>query len=112
MDKEQQIEEMTKTLRNKRVEQGFMAFDCKIPCDKCWSKRFHCVEREYATTLYDAGYRKAEEVRKDTAKEIINWVYKMQQAYYKDEAILGHLMEKYGVEVKNEIREINGKSIR
>lgn len=37
-------------------------------------------------------------ISKETAKEIIKWVFQMQEACYTEEAILGHLMVKYRIE--------------
>lgn len=37
-------------------------------------------------------------VKRKTAKEIIKRVLQMQEAYYTDEAILGHLMAHYHIE--------------
>ena len=74
----------------------------------------------YAKKFNNAGYRKVGDeyefikgylpytkkleaaVSKATAKEIVQWVYNMQKACYTDDAILGHLMAKYGVEIEGE----------
>ena len=62
-----------------------------------------------AKALYNADYRKADEVRKETAKEILTTLNKAifwgQQ--YDDECTFGRdvwngLLEEYGVKVKND----------
>ena len=68
--------------------------------------------KEYAKAVYDAGYRKADGVRKETAKEILDMLYDLGI----DKEILEccgtfdvngvslakQICEKYGVEMKNE----------
>lgn len=65
---------------------------------------------EYAKALYDAGYRKANDVRKETAKEILNMLYDMGIDKETLEGCLIYdvngvsltkqICEKYGVELK------------
>ena len=67
---------------------------------------------EYAKAVYDAGYRKADGVRKETAKEILNMLYDMgiDNEILEDCRIFDvngvslakQICEKYGVEKKNE----------
>lgn len=67
---------------------------------------------EYAKAAYDAGYRKADEVRKETAKEILDMLYEQGidneiLEYCKIFDVNGvslakQICEKYGVENKNE----------
>ena len=67
---------------------------------------------EYAKAAYDAGYRKADEVRKETAKEILDILYDMGinkeiLEYCRIFDVNGvslakQICEKYGVEMKNE----------
>lgn len=62
--------------------------------------------------MHDAGYRKADEVRKETAKEILYMLYEMGidngiLEYCKIFDVNGvslakQICEKYGVEMKNE----------
>ena len=65
---------------------------------------------EYAEVLYNAGYREADEVRKETAKEILNMLYDMGidketleccRIYDVDGVSLAkQICEKYGVEIE------------
>ena len=65
---------------------------------------------EYAEAIYNAGYRKADEVRNETAKEILNMIYDMGidkeileccRIYDVDGVSLAkQICEKYGVEVE------------
>lgn len=100
---QEQIKEMEKIIDEKAFE--YCDSDGCIYSDKL------------AKILFLAGYRRItpnvdfivragelstiqENARKETAKEIIQWVSKMQKACYTDEAIIGHLMAHYGVEVE------------
>ena len=76
MTKQEQIEEMVKTIvdREKRYVIG------ETECKKCNLNKcdLHCNIHSNISydceALYNAGYRKADEVRKETAKEIIEWI--------------------------------------
>ena len=67
---------------------------------------------EYAKAVYDGGYRKADGVRKETAKDILDILYDMgidkeMLEYCRIFDVNGVLIakqicEKYGVEMKNE----------
>ena len=105
MNKQEQIEDMA-----------------RAACDACGRDGYHCpllakyrpcdASLKYAEAVYDAGYRKAEEVRKETAKEILDMLY--DQGI--DEEIIEYcgvvdvngvslakqICEKYGVKKKNE----------
>lgn len=65
MTKQEQIEEMTKLINSKEI------YPCEddVHCENCF-----CSHKDTAEKLYNAGYRKAEEVRKETAKEIFQKV--------------------------------------
>lgn len=68
--------------------------------------------KEYAKAVYNAGYRKADEVRKETAKDILDMLYdvginKGILEYCRIFDVNGvslakQICEKYGVEMKNE----------
>ncbi len=69
MTKQEQIEEMAKTACVACAPQAV----CPIlpdfrPCE---------AAKEYAKAVYDAGYRKVDTVRKETAKEILDMLYDM-----------------------------------
>ena len=68
MTKQEQIEEMTKLINSKEI------YPCEddVHCENCF-----CSHKDTAEKLYNAGYRKAEEVRKETAKEIISAIKTM-----------------------------------
>lgn len=65
---------------------------------------------EYAEAIYNAGYRKADEVSKETAKEILEMLYDMGidkvkleccKIYYVNGVSLAkQICEKYGVEIE------------
>lgn len=58
------------------------------------------MKEELYKTVKDITKELWKKVRKETAKEIIQWVSKMQKACYTDEAIIGHLIAHYGVGVE------------
>ena len=70
--------------------------------DKCVSLNPMC-KSEVASVLYGNNYRKAEEVRKETAKEILDKLNAlMEQYHYKSTAwrnCTNFIKETYGVEV-------------
>ena len=66
MNREEQIAEMAKIICG-RVEDDICIID-RTSCDSC------CSWARQAENIYNAGYRKAEEVRKETAKEIFQKV--------------------------------------
>ena len=71
--------------------------------DKCVSLNPMC-KSEVASVLYGNNYRKAEEVRKETAKEILDKLNAlMEQYHYKSTAwrnCTNFIKETYGVEVE------------
>lgn len=100
---EQQIEEIAKI-----ACVACASYVCPIladfrPCE---------AAKGYAKVVYDAGYRKADEVRKETAKEILDMLYEQGidneiLEYCKIFDVNGvslakQICEKYGVEKKNE----------
>lgn len=58
MTKQEQIEEMAKIIQHKEE-----IYSCEddVHCENCF-----CSHKDTAEKLYNAGYRKAEEVRKET----------------------------------------------
>ena len=73
MRKQEQIEEMVKTVVDREKNYVIGETECKkCNLNKC---DLHCnIHSEISydcETLYNAGYRKAEEVRKETAKVIL-----------------------------------------
>ena len=101
---QEQIEEIAKVACVACAPQAV----CPIPPD------FRPCEaaKEYAKAVHDAGYRKADGVRKETAKEILDMLYDMgidnEMLEYcgivdVNGVSLGKkICEKYGVEKKNE----------
>ena len=70
MTKQEQIEDMAKAAC---AVCGRGGYHCPIlpkyrPCD---------ASLKYAEAVYDAGYRKTDSVRKETAKEILDMLYDM-----------------------------------
>lgn len=64
MTKQEQIEEMAKT--------ACVACSPKACCPLLANARPCEAALEYAKAVYDGGYRKADDVRKETAREILN----------------------------------------
>jgi hypothetical protein len=64
--KQEQIEEMAKIACATCAAGACCEPVDARPCD---------AALEYAEALYDAGYRKADEVRKETAREILDMLY-------------------------------------
>lgn len=89
MDKQEQVAEMAK-------ERNEIKNIMKL-LDKCVSLN-PMYKSEVASVLYGNNYRKAEEVRKETAKEILG-MYRLENTFSSFQA---KVMEKYGVEVQND----------
>lgn len=100
MNKEQKIEEMKKVMCEEYGKE----------CDFCPCS--DCANEMIAERLYNAGYRKANYVRKETAKEILDMICDMGidkvileccKIYdVNGVSIAKQICEKYGVEIKNE----------
>lgn len=93
----------------------------KIACVACAPKAFCPIlpdfrpceaAKEYAKAVHDAGYRKADGVRKEMAKEILEMIYDMginkeileccRIFDVNGISLAKQICEKYGVEMKNE----------
>ena len=69
MTKQEQIEEISKTACVACAPHCCCPLTANLrPCD---------AALEYAEAIYNAGYRKVDEVRKETAKEILDMLYDM-----------------------------------
>ena len=105
MTKQEQIEDMAKAACAACGRDGY---NCPVlakyrPCD---------ASLKYAEAIYDVGYRKADMVRKETAKEILDMLYDMgidneilESGMIFDVngvSLAKQICEKYGVEKKNE----------
>ncbi len=65
-------------VRNKEKETQEMAtLLCKrnVACNTCDCRKGYCPFLEYGHTLYNAGYRNADTVRKETAEHILGALY-------------------------------------
>lgn len=104
MTKQEQIEEMAKTACCACAIDNCCPLTAEFrPCD---------AASEYAKVIYDAGYRQADGVRKETANDILDMLYDMGI----DKEIIEYcgvfdvngvslakqICEKYGVKKKNE----------
>ncbi len=91
MDREKEIQEIATV--------DSVCAKAEAACKKCAKK---CVHYYRAIDLYNAGYRKADEVRKETAKEIIQKTHDMYKKYGIGKLLLwaNALAAEYGVEVK------------
>lgn len=93
MDREKEIEEMAKTLC------------CLYGTIECYTCAVICGVPENCERLYDAGYRKADEVRKETVEEIWEEVKGVCNRVAKYDYRLPNIepfkniFKKYGVEV-------------
>ena len=105
MIKQEQIEDMAKAACAACGRDGY---HCPIP-----AKYRPCdASLKYAEAVYDAGYRKTDSVRKETAKEILDMLYDMgidnEMLEYcgivdvNGVSLIKQICEKYGVEKKNE----------
>lgn len=95
---------------NKKIEE-MARLTCPMQCDckECWAYK-NCAFIYDANILYKAGYRKADEVRKETAREILNYLHDLGGCGAKDDFIKGwdaaidgaykDISCKYGVEVE------------
>lgn len=107
--------------RTTMIKQEQVAEMAKIACAACAPKaccpllanlRPCEAALEYAKAVYDGGYRKADEVRKETAKEILDMLDDMgidnEMLEYcgivdvNGISLYKQICEKYGVEKKNE----------
>ena len=105
MIKQEQIEDMA---RAACAACGRDGYHCPIPA----KKRPCDASLNYAEAVYDAGYRKIDSVRKETAKEILDMLYDMGIDNEMLEccgivdvngvSLAKQICEKYGVEKKNE----------
>ena len=104
MTKQEQIEEMAKTACDACAPHNICPLTANLrPCG---------ASLEYAKAIYDVGYRKADMVRKETAKEILDMLYDMgidneilESGMIFDVngvSLAKQICEKYGVENKNE----------
>ena len=69
MTKQEQIEDMAKT--------ACVACSPKACCPLLANARPCEAALEYAEAIYNAGYRKVDKVRKETAREILDMLYDM-----------------------------------
>lgn len=102
MTKQEQIEEMAKT--------ACAACAPKASCPLLPNARPCGAALEYAEAVYNAGYRKADGVRKETAKEILDMLYVMGIDKETLEccrifdvngvSLAKQICEKYGVEIE------------
>lgn len=110
MTKEEQINEMKNVMFGKAMAklEDFQTVDYNVFSDyekDEFRQKIKGALNMYAVALYESGYRKADEVRKETAQEILNEFRCCKQAMQDSfdmafEAIIEKISEKYGVEVK------------
>lgn len=85
MDKEKEIEEMEEVaLRSGHSNDGYLEFDY----------------RDIAECFYETGYRKADEVKKETAREILEYLRAVQEKDELKNCDLDWIAMQYGVEVE------------
>ena len=115
MRKQEQIEEMVKTVVDREKNYVIGETECKkCNLNKC---DLHCnIHSEISydcETLYNAGYRKSEEVRKETAKEIYSKMYDFAyrtKSYYTDAlndiiAKIDETFNDFRIELESMLRE-------
>lgn len=96
MTKQEQIEKMAKIACATCAPHNCCPLTANFrPCD---------AALEYAEAIYNAGYRKADEVRNETAKEILDKLNAlMEQYHYKSTAwrnCANFIKETYSVEIE------------
>ena len=90
--------------REKRIEE-IARILCKQNwnCTKCTFEN-GCLYKDNAQLIYDAAYRRADEVRKETAKEILQEIasvfYAVGDVFELTRQDIQELAEHYGVEVE------------
>ena len=102
---QEQIEEITSIINSDICDK-----DCPNRCPYCGA-----LSSREAKKIYNAGYHKADGVRKDTAKEILDMLYDMGIDKETLEccrifdvngvSLAKQICEKYGVEVQNEQKD-------
>lgn len=88
MTKEEQIEEMLQAVKNAHLEErphDYIKDPAKAIC----------------AVLYETGYRKADEVRQETAREILCEFWVVQWGQSELDNVCIRLAEKYGVDMEN-----------
>lgn len=92
MTEQEQIEEMAKLIDGSECPSE------KCPkMDKEQVKAFGACNIHRAQILYNAGYQKAEEVRKETAREIFEYIVKSGVINVAPDTIKMFFKERYGV---------------
>nr|DAP89031.1 MAG TPA: hypothetical protein [Caudoviricetes sp.] len=92
MTEQEQIEEMAKLIDGSECPSE------KCPkMDKEQVKAFGACNIHRAQILYNAGYQKAEEVRKETAREIFEYIVKSGVINVAPDTIKMFFKEQYGV---------------
>lgn len=92
MTEQEQIEEMAKLIDGSECPSE------KCPkMDKEQVKAFGACNIHRAQILYNAGYQKAEEVRKETAREIFEYIVKNGVINVAPDTIKMFFKEQYGV---------------
>lgn len=82
--------------KEKEIEEVYDIIDDTIYIQYDWLYG----KREAAENIVEAGYRKAYEVRKETAKEILRYLKAtITDGLLKNHEILNALMREYGIEV-------------
>ena len=97
MTEDKQIEEMTEIMFTEyKTCSGIDCKDCEFFnfTERYGFKYGFCDEKRRATALYNAGYRKAE----DVAKEVINDMRKMINGYENIDVYLDRIEKKYSGE--------------
>ena len=94
MDKEKEIDELHYLIKELacRLDRADIEHE--------WIEGQYPTEKEYAKALIDAGYRKADEVRKETAKEIFQEWHSDLKIKGEDTNYVRLLAKMYGVEVE------------
>ena len=98
--KQEQIEEITSI-----IDSDICDKDCPNRCPYCGG-----LSSREAENIYNAGYRKADEVRKETANAVADWLLYRSNLGYPEyckeimQNIAKQIKEKYVAEVENDER--------
>lgn len=97
MDREEEIRDIKEIINNMEKENAH--YYVEENGHLCSKEAFaDCVA--IAEVLYNAGYRKADDVRRETAREILKEFWNIQFGQRELDNVCIRLAEKYGVEVE------------
>ncbi len=87
--------------REKTIEKmsKIVITDCKNTCKDCINNYGGCIGNFNAALFYDAGYREAEEVRKEILREVISFIKENRYCAIDDE-LIEEAYKRFGIELE------------